>query len=124
MVHQRRFHGLKSERQIKKCLKAYDIAEYPEDSGWSFTRYFFPAVFNSGFRLTSHAASLWEAFRLIKDAHGLPGQREIPMQYFCRTVEFVLRRYGTHKEVLSEVSIEMWQEAIRASGYIDAEQYR
>ena len=124
MVHQRRFHGLKSERQIKKCLKAYDQAEYPEGSGWSFTRYFYPAVFKSGFRVASYAASLWEAFRLIKDAYGLPGQREIPMQYFCRTTEFVLRRYGSHKEVLREISVGMWEEAIRASGYIDAEQYR
>jgi hypothetical protein len=42
------------------------------------------------------------------------------MQYFCRTVEFALRRYGTNEEVAGEISIEMWKEAIRASGYIDA----
>ncbi len=120
MVHQLRFHGLKGTREIKKCLKAYDVAEYPDGSGWSFTRYFYPAVFNSGFRLASYADTLWEAFRLTKDECGLLGNREIPMQYFCRTVEFALRRYGTNEEVTGEISIEMWKEAIRASGYIDA----
>jgi hypothetical protein len=122
MVHQLQFHGLKGSREIKKCLRAYDEdSEHPEASGWSFTRYFYPAAFNSGFRLASYADSLWEAFRLMKDECGLPGNREIPMQYFCRTVEFVLRRYGTHEDVSSEISILMWKEAIKASGYIDAD---
>jgi hypothetical protein len=125
MVHQFQFHGLKGVREIRKCLRAYDEdSEHPDGSGWSFTRYFFPAAFNSGFRLTSFADLLWEAFRLTKDECGLPSNREIPMQYFCRAVEFVLRGYGTHEEVSSEISIEMWKEAIRVSGYIDAERYR
>lgn len=125
MVHQIKFHGLRGVREIKKCLRAYDVdSEYPDGSSWSFTRYFYPAVFNSGFRLASYADYLWEAFRLIKDECGLPGNHEIPMQYFCRTVEFVLRQYGTHEEFASEVSIEMWKQAIRVSGYIDAERYR
>lgn len=125
MVHQCKFHGLRGAREIKKCLRAYDVdSEYPDGSGWSFTRYFYPAVFGLGFRLASYADLLWEAFRLIRDECGLPGNRELPMQYFCRTVEFVLRRYGTLEEVSQEISIEMWKEAIRASGYIDAERYR
>lgn len=125
MVHQLQFHGLRGARQIKKCLKAYDsTSEHPEDSGWSFTRYFYPAAFNAGFRLESYADSLWEAFRLTKDEGGLPGNREIPMQYFCRTVEFALRNYGTLEEVSREISLEMWKNAIRVSGYIDAERYR
>jgi hypothetical protein len=103
---------------------AYSNSEYPEDSGWSFTRYFYPAAFNSGFRFESYADSLWEAFRLTKDESGLPGNREIPMQYFCRTVEFVLRKYGSHEEVAKEISIAMWKDAIKSSGYIDAERYR
>ncbi|HEX7997675.1 MAG TPA: ATP-binding protein [Pyrinomonadaceae bacterium] len=125
MVHRLQFHGLRSASQIKKCLKAYDSdSEHPEDSGWSFTRYFFPAAFDAGFRLGSYADSLWEAFRLTKDEGGLPGNREIPMQYFCRTVEFVLRKYGTHEEVTKGISTAMWKDAIISSGYIDAERYR
>lgn len=81
-------------------------------------------MFNSGFRLESHADSLWEAFRLTRDEYGVPGSREIPMQYFCRTVEFALRNYGTLEEVAREISLEMWKNAIRVSGYIDAERYR
>lgn len=121
MVHQLQFHGLKRASEIKKCLKAYDIAEYPDGSGCSFTRYFYPAVYNSGFRLASYADSLWEAFRLTKAECGLPGNSEIPMQYFCRTVEFALKHYGTDEEVSGEISIKMWEEAIRVSGYIDAD---
>lgn len=125
MVHQLEFHGLRGATQIKRCLEAYDVcSEYPEGSGWSFTRYFYPAVFNSGFRLKSYGDSLWEAFRVTRDECGVPGNREIPMQYFCRTVEFALRKYGTLEEVSSEISLEMWKDAIRVSGYIDAERYR
>jgi hypothetical protein len=125
MVHQLQFHGLRGATQIRRCLEAYDVdSEYPEGSGWSFTRYFYPAAFNSGFRLKSYAASLWEAFRLTKDECGVPGKREIPMQYFCRTVEFALRKYGTLEEVSREISLEMWKDAIRVSGYIDAERFK
>jgi len=125
MVHQLRFNGLRGVSQIKQCLKAYDEeSEYPENSEWSFTKYFFPAAFNSGFRLERYADSLWEAFRLTRDECGLPVDHEIPMQYFCRTVEYALRNYGTLEELQNELSIKMWKDAISSSGYIDAERYR
>jgi len=124
MVHQLRFHGLNKVSDLKNCLTAYDDdSEFPDGSGWSFTRYFYPSVYDSGFRLTSFADTLWEAFRLIKDECGVPGSREIPMQYFCRTVEYLLRRYGTQEDVSAAISTTMCKEAIKASGYTDAERY-
>jgi hypothetical protein len=125
MVHRLQFHGIRSASQLNRCLEAYDVgSDYPEGSGWSFTRYYYPAAFNSGFRIKPYADLLWEAFRLTRDEYGLPGKYEIPMQYFCRTVEFALRKYGTHEEVPKEISLEMWKDAIRPSGYIDAERFR
>src|SRR5581483_5242941 len=65
MVHQYTFTGLQSVEDFKQCLECYDdgeLTEHPPHSGWSFTRYFFPAAFANGWRLASQAATLWEVF--------------------------------------------------------------
>jgi hypothetical protein len=124
MVHQLAFRGLRTAEEIAVCLNGYDEdSEYPRKSGWSFTRYFYPAAFSDGWRLAHHANDLWQAFLIIREEQGIPGDMEIPMQYFCRTVEYVLRHYGTLDDVRLPISIEIWKEAIDCSGYVDAERY-
>jgi hypothetical protein len=96
MVHRLEFHGLRSVKDVEVCLTGYDEAsEYPANSGWSFTQYYFPAAFFNGWRLASLADDLWEAFRQTKEEFGFPGALDIPMQYFCRAVEYTLRRYSS-----------------------------
>lgn len=124
MVHQLRFQGLRSEKDMRHCLANYDSgSEYPPGSGFAFTRYYFPAAFESGLRLKDSAATLWQAFRVVREEAELPVTREIPMQYFCRTVEYVLTRFGTLEDLPIELSLAQWKEAIRRSGYADAERY-
>jgi len=51
MVNQFCFHGILSAADVGTCLHGYDEeSEHPADSGWSLTRYYFPAAFESGFR--------------------------------------------------------------------------
>jgi hypothetical protein len=52
----------------------------------------------------------------------LPGKLEVPMQYFCRTVEYVLKNHMSF-ELDPTISPRMWEVAIKASGYADAERY-
>ncbi|MGI8468034.1 MAG: hypothetical protein ACR2N3_06230 [Pyrinomonadaceae bacterium] len=89
------------------------------------TRYFYPAAFSSssGWRLAHFADDLWQAFLEIRDEQGIPGKVEIPMQYFCRTVEYALRRFSTLDETPPTFSIKVWKEAIERSGYVDTERY-
>ena len=124
MVRQLRFSGITNEADLRKCLANYDTdSEYPPESGYSFTRYYFPSAFDSNLRLENYAPMLWQAFKEIREEAQLPLTREIPMQYFCRTVEYVLTRFGTLGELSKELSLAQWKDAIRQSGYADAEQY-
>ena len=97
--------------------------EYPEKSGCSFTRYYFPNAFDDGFRLQASSKELWQAFREVREEGNLPLAAEIPMQYFCRTVEYVLTTFGTLQESVAGVTLNQWKEAIRCSGYAEAESY-
>ena len=124
MVHQLRFPGLASEKDMSFCLANYDVdSEYPPGSGFSFTRYYFPSAFESGLRLENYAPMAWQAFREIREESLLPIKREIPMQYLCRTVEYVLRKFGTLEEFPTQLTPAQWKEAIKKSGYTDAERY-
>jgi hypothetical protein len=124
MVHQLKFQAITSEKDLRACLANYDInSEYPPDSGFSFTRYYFPAAFDSDLRLESYASIAWQAFREVREELLLPITREIPMQYFCRTVEYVLTSFGTLEDLPTELSLAQWKDAIRKSGYADAERH-
>lgn len=106
-------------------MNGYDEdSEYPLNSGWSFTRYFCPAVFSfSGWRLAHFTDDLWGAFLEVRDEQGIAGKVEIPMQYFWRTVEYALRHFGTLDETAPHFSIKIWKEVIEGSGYVDTKRY-
>jgi AAA domain len=124
MVRQLRFSGITNQKDMQACLANYDAgSEYPPESGYSFTRYYFPAAFDSDLRLENYAPMVWQAFKEMREEAQLPLTREIPMQYFCRTVEYVLTRFGTLEELPKDLSLAQWKEGIRQSGYIDAEHY-
>lgn len=124
MVQRFTFRGMRSAKDLEICLGNYDRgSEYPPGSKCSFTRYYFPEAFDSGFRLASYAEILWQAFREVREAEHLPITTEIPMQYFCRTVEYVLARFGTLESLTRDLSLNQWKQAIKQSGYTDAEKY-
>ena len=71
-------------------LNAYDQGEYPEGSGWCYTRFYVPQAYDAGLRMFDSAGALWNAF---EDAHikaQLDGPVEIPMKYFTAAVEAAL----------------------------------
>jgi AAA domain len=124
MTQQFNFRGLTSHKDIASCLQAYDEAtEFPLGSGVSFTSFFFSEAYRlSGFRLRTYAHDLWQAFQQLKDELGLPSKQEIPMQYFCRTVEYILKTRRTF-DVAPTISPRIWKEAVRASGFVGAKRY-
>ncbi|MBX3234696.1 MAG: ATP-binding protein [Nitrospiraceae bacterium] len=124
MVHLHEFAGLRNLEDFTYCLKGYDEqSEYPEASGYSFTRYFFPSGFDAGWRLAKEAEILWEAFQHVRAEAKLPGTREIPMQYFSRTVEYVLKNFGSMDSGPPTISLNQWKYAIECSGYREAGRY-
>lgn len=124
MVNQFCFRGLLSAADVGTCLKGYDEeSEYPVESGWSFTRYYFPAAFHNGFRLQQFKELVWQSFKEIKEQFGLPGTLEIPMYYFCRTIESVLTEFGSLEDDAPLLSLQTWKQAVINSGFADAEHY-
>lgn len=82
------FSGCASVEDLGEILHSYDEEEfYPEDSGYTFTRFFLPQAYEKGFRLAQLAKPIWRA--LQKGAAGL-GEDSIPMEHLSRTVEFLL----------------------------------
>lgn len=43
MIDEMVFRGLTSADDVATCLAGYDESNYPQDSGWSYTRFFFSA---------------------------------------------------------------------------------
>lgn len=126
MVHEHKFTGIKNLVDLSACLSGYDTkSEYPKESGWSFTRYYFPeAFFMKEFRLEQCAEDLYDVFKSLRQEAGLMKQTEIPMQYLTLTVEYALRRFGVNGEDVEWLTRTHWKEAIKQSGYIEAEMYQ
>jgi hypothetical protein len=121
-------YGLRSSADMDLCLHEYDNkTEYPEGSGCSFTRYFFPIAFGNSFRLQNEAGKLWETFMAVKDTYKITGKNEIIMVYFVKTIHYVFLNYSGLDAIDFTISKKMWEKAIIESDYplysalIDAE---
>ncbi|CAM5569717.1 ATP-binding protein [Eoetvoesiella caeni] len=82
------FEGCTSVKDLRKILNSYDVdSEYPEGSGWSYTRFFLPQAYEAGFRLFNYAHEIWEVlFRAL----GSYTEAGVPMEHVCLTVEYLL----------------------------------
>ena len=82
------FDGCSDRKELQALLESYDEdSEYPEGSGWSYTRFFFPQAFDEGFRLAQYASLIW---RGLTQAAGYGGNGMIPMEHICHTIEHLL----------------------------------
>lgn len=126
MVQQYKFKGIITKEDLYECLSGYDLeCEFPENSNFSFTRFYFPKAYDDNeFRLVNYTDDLFSIFKELRQKAGLKSSFEIPMQYFTSTIEFVLINYGIEGKDLSNISKNQWVEAIEYSGYIDSEIYQ
>ena len=120
MVHATEFKGLRSAEDTGRSLRSYDEeSEFPLGSGCSFTQFYFPHAWKEGWRLQSHAQAFWDAFQHCGIEARTGPVREVPMQYFCRTVEHILRRHGDGGAWV-DLSDLIFRDAVRRSGLVDA----
>lgn len=119
MVHTFKFRGIQSIDDLSMCLKGYDEnSEYPENSGWSFTRFFFPEAFNRGFRLQNYATELYGQYKAILNKQ--TGKIEIPMQYVALSIEYCLKNFGVDGKNIERLAKSHWHDAIIKSGYLNS----
>lgn len=85
-----RFEGCSCVEYLRALLRSFDQhSDYPEGSGWSYTRFFVPEAFLAGFRLEEFAQSIWEA---LQSASETPVDGGIPVEHVCLTVQYILFR--------------------------------
>ncbi|NOU96208.1 AAA family ATPase [Paenibacillus sp. LMG 31456] len=124
MTKEYEFSGVKSVDEIKTCLTGYDnFSEFPEKSGWSFTRYFFPEAFENGEKLSQFADTIINVFIDIRREHGLSKNFEIPMQYLTLSIEIALKTSGAHGHSKEWLTVNDWRNAVLGSGYVESEIY-
>lgn len=82
------YNGCSSSADLRTLLVSFDLnSEFPEGSGWSYTRFFLPIAFSSGFRLASFSSEIW---RRLVAAAGTGDTGAIPMEHTCLTIENIL----------------------------------
>lgn len=117
MLHEFKFHGIMSLKEMEYCLGGYDATDFPKGSGLTFTAYFFPESYAAGWRAASLAEALWTAFLDVLSSLSLPKNPEIPMQYFTRTVERLFRLYQNRAVHLDNITHFQIIEAINFTGF-------
>lgn len=122
MIQENRFYGLRDREELAYLLASYDqVTEYPENSGWTYTRYFFPTGYDQGYRLENETDDIWQCIQLIRSEAGVKKPMEIPMHYMIAIINYVLKKYGANEENVDWPTVNMWREAIIETGYIHAE---
>ena len=120
MVHELAFRGARDAEDFATCLQGYDIQEFPQGSGWTHTRFFFPMAYAAGFRLGNEGAGLWYAFDQAHRSTLWPESLEIGMEFFTAAVEHLMLRQNHHDSAEFRPSIELWTQSVKASAYVQA----
>jgi len=122
MIEQQHFRGIADAVDAATCLASYDLSRYPEETGKTFTQFFYPQAFEHGLLLEKSAAMVWNAFVNAHASAQLSGPVEIPMDYFTRAVEGVLLQGAQWDGLTMELGDAHWERAVRESGYVAAQQ--
>jgi hypothetical protein len=120
MVHELAFHGARNAEDCATCLQGYDQQEYPANSGWSHTRFAFPKAYAAGLRFANEGSAAWYAFDLAHQKTQLPQKLEIGMEFLTAAVEHLMLTNAIHDQPEFRPSIELWNQAVKASGYVEA----
>lgn len=122
MIDEMQFRGILSPVDLATCLAGYDTSCFPEKSQWSYTRFFLPAAYSTGYRLVNQAAVLWSVFMEAHKEARFEYALEIPMQYFARTVEIALQESMEHDDYGFVITLAIWRDAVRESNFLFAQE--
>lgn len=117
MVDELPFRGLLSAQDCATCLQSYDVSVAPVRSAQTYTQFFLPRAYDAGLRMAKQGSAIWDAF---VDAHRgarLPGDTEIPMEYFTRAVEYVLIESVGEDSSSLHFNSATWTKAVGFSGF-------
>lgn len=107
------FDGCGKRDDLETILGAYDGEKrFPENSDWTYTRFFLPQAFESGFRLEKFNNEIWA---MLSEAARPLGTGTVPMEHLTQTIEYLLLANREKDEPHFELDEEMISAAIDAS---------
>lgn len=118
------FQGITSSLELKEIMGFFDDpahADYPEGSGWSYSRFFFPMSYAHGWRLADEADALWTAFDgASRDYLGKKSDKrlEIGMAYVIAAIQEALIFEQDFDGRQRPIDAARWQEAVQASDFV------
>lgn len=108
------FRGCQNSDELATILRACDTgSEFPSGSGISYTAYFIPQAYASGFRLVPLTELFWNAF-----GESVAGKykNNLPMQHVRESIVCLLLLIAPHDSELLEADDKLVNEAVRRSG--------
>ena len=95
MVRDALFRGIRSATELAYVLKACDEqTEWPQGSGISYTRHFFPRAFDIGFRIADLAPQLWTLFVELAPPK-MTAHLNVAMEHVAKPIECLFRELST-----------------------------
>jgi hypothetical protein len=116
------FYGIRDIGDLKYFLAEHDSTkrcEYPAGSGISYTEFFLPSAYESGWRLMNEAQCVWDAF--VRSAAKTNREIiDIGMQWIGETVIHFLTTQMANDVPGFVASAENWDNAVSNSQFIDS----
>jgi hypothetical protein len=120
MIDDMRFEGFHSSADLEVSLAAYDESLFPEQSDWTFTRFFLQRAYDAGFRLAGQTELVWDAFGQAHRRARFEFAMEIPMEYVARAIEIALEQNMGRDAPDFALSPALWAQAVDESDYVAA----
>ncbi|WP_447802900.1 hypothetical protein [Pseudomonas serbica] len=108
------FSGCTSKEWLEAVLRSFDeIMIYPLDSNCSYTHFFLPKAFSSGFRLSFYSSMFFDC---AVDAVSGSNKKIIPVEHMFHSVELVLVNARLIDDAGFVLSVDLVKQAILKSG--------
>lgn len=115
----REFRGLRDRDELVHTLQAYDDPlqhQYPLRSDISYSEFFMPVAWRSGWRLVQEADEMWDALSRIA-VHANRSAKNIGMNWIGGSVRNFLFSQASQDGSGFAGKPSVWTEAVEASGY-------
>lgn len=119
MVNEFEFKGLTNQKEALICMASMDKPFTVPNAKKPviLSQYFFPLACNDGYRLSSSADDLWNAFEIIKIENNLHVD-QLLMKHFVDAIIYCMKRYGNYGQALYQPTIAEWKQSIIDSGFV------
>jgi hypothetical protein len=108
-----RFEGIGDVDALRSVMCVLDEeGRYPTPNGWTFSQFFFPRAFDSGWRLASEADRAWTAFERVRVA---TGQSDVAMEWISIAIRHFLLEFSMDDRAGWCGGDEQWKLAVEAT---------